>query len=73
MKYPQLKARWITSPDPSITKQIVSAYRILTNEDTGEPWNDLLFEKEVEPWVNELEFVIPAWDVRHGHRLCRTR
>ena len=63
MKYPELKVRWITSPDPSITKQIVSAYRVLTNEDTGEPWNDLLFEKEVEPWVNELEFVIPAWDV----------
>ena len=63
MKYPQLKSRWIISPDPNITKQIVSAYRVLTNEDTGEPWNDLLFETEVEPWISELEFVVPAWDV----------
>tara|TARA_R110000824_G_scaffold396221_1_gene597560 strand:- start:1122 stop:1535 length:414 start_codon:yes stop_codon:yes gene_type:complete len=64
MKYPQLKAQWIISPDPNITKQIVSAYRVLTNEDTGEPWNDLLFETEVEPWISELEFVVPAWDVK---------
>jgi len=63
MKYPQLKVQWITSPDPNITKQIVSAYRVLTNEDTGEPWNDLLFEKEVDPSVHELEFVVPAWDI----------
>jgi len=63
MKYPQLKSRWIISPDPNITKQIVSAYRVLTNEDTGKPWNDLLFETEVEPWISELEFVVPAWDV----------
>ncbi len=64
MKYPQLKVQWIISPDPNITKQIVSAYRVLTNEDTGEPWNDLLFETEVEPWISELEFVVPAWDVK---------
>jgi len=63
MKYPQLKSKWTISPDPNITKQIVSAYRVLTNEDTGKPWNDLLFETEVEPWISELEFVVPAWDV----------
>ena len=63
MKYPQLKSQWTISPDPNITKQIVSAYRVLTNEDTGKPWNDLLFETEVEPWISELEFVVPAWDV----------
>ena len=59
MKYPKLKATWTIADNDDVTKQIVKIYGSSDMDRTDER---LMLSEDVEPFIYEFEFFIPAWD-----------
>ena len=59
MKYPKLKASWLLADNDDVTKQIVKVYG---SSDMDRADERLILSEDLEPFIYEFEFFVPAWD-----------